>query len=1274
MTTADSVDDMQTFGQRENYGIRRKSDAFNFFDSVEDEDFFEDLEGGSIATRESHCYSVMSFEEHDEERVERERAKTNSRRTASGDEIATVASSTTAGSDTSETGALPADTQPTSLGPTIIATTPEGKKIELHRTDKLTPRQQKLLRLFSTDEDHDQAINTVEHRRSSITAKADQEALVKKKFIFMDDLYIYFFYGSRKIRYDSFRRLLRVSLSYPFVLVFGLLNLDQTAFFQDHFKGWFSFCMMVNAMIYILPVIVIRFILYKHSSQVSTTLWTGCYVALYLLPVIFVCLNKIKLLSVSNKIVDGTFHYLPKYTLRFTCPNVCNVYGIVMEFLILALYTMPAEVLGGRKKGGTVQNLTGIPYEYVFWVFVAGAFLNAGAFVMHPVLRGKYKYRYCENHAFWQVIHFINGPLFITVVTFLFQALSCDYTDPDRPVLIEQNTIVCFEDTKHIYMSIAAMMAIALYLLQATLVPTLTYKETMFNKQLDVLYVPVYVQSHWILKAVYASVYVTCYGYNEVYRVCFLLLIIVLMLMLNLYVQPCSIRSINVMRTASFTSATWSAMCSALYMIFLQDENCASFSFLVLIMVCGWLMIFGGSFLFYRRTQRPIEHEVDHTFLELERQAQSGEVHPRVMEPFIAMTMEIDNSLEMLDECKLTIPQLIWLVDYPNVRIQYQALWAIANLGQHQGCRTLIMSSQSRDTDELGIEVLFRIFMSHKSQPALKMEALAAMINCSVARNVSRRMVFEMGVLKSLVELLWRNTMYTQFVTMLISNLAKDEDTCNSLCEMGAVHALMGLVQSPNFQKQKYACMALANITQYMSDDKKIFSDEFIDRVIKMAVHSDIDIQAEISTLVRNLSFHVPFANQLRQRGAMIAITVLKKSIFPNVRECGELAAQNLMNFAIDDDSRLTTKVSNVNASDGDKGYEGRSSPEELLKLEKQKAILRSFDPLPALVGWDTWGSKLDTVFSPVFAAAPQAIGRHVETIVDQPRKIMLKGEDSQGRALTFRIVHAPSHGWLGMISPDKTVIYTPDDGYSGDDYFSYCARNNYMESNLATVAIKIRDENGLEEEAAKVGSHVEKSGMGAGNLAPALNLIGASVTHTFETVGQRGGKAVGGLVEGGLGFLNTVGTGIGTGLASLMNLQGGKKRKAGGSFDTFDIEGEDIDGDDERRRSKAASQGGGGGKVTFATRVDDVSLETVAEGTSVGHDDADGGKGKGGSKEKSADEDDNNFVPATAQARIEMRNLLRQKSNLTEKQISKRTLGIKNSSSSTKVSEHSNE
>ena len=62
----------------------------------------------------------------------------------------------------------------------------------------------------------------------------------------------------------------------------------------------------------------------------------------------------------------------------------------------------------------------------------------------------------------------------------------------------------------------------------------------------------------------FASVYVTFYGYEERTRIVMLLGVNVLILLLQVYIQPCSIRSINVMRTASFTSSTWAALSSAL--------------------------------------------------------------------------------------------------------------------------------------------------------------------------------------------------------------------------------------------------------------------------------------------------------------------------------------------------------------------------------------------------------------------------------------------------------------------------------------------------------------------------------------------------------------------------------------------------------------------------------------------------------------------------------------------------------------------------------------
>ncbi|GMH94609.1 hypothetical protein TL16_g12954, partial [Triparma laevis f. inornata] len=941
-------------------------------------------------------------------------------------------------------------------------TTSNGVRVSQTKVP-LTMQQKTLLKLFSTD-NRDQAVDD-ETNNEEMTRV---EMTIKNSWLMLHGDHLYIWHGSRKVKTDSFRRFIRVVATFPFVLIFGILNLQETTFFKNHFKGWYTFCIIANLTIYIIPFIIVHLFLKVNTLPMLTTLLTGGYIALYLLPVCCVCFYKIKQLRETNKIVDGTFHYLPKYTLRFTCPNVCNVYGLVMEFVILATYCLPAEVLGGKRKGGTVERLTGIPYEYVFWLVFAASILNAAAFIMHPVLKGRYKYRYAENHAFWQVIHFINGPAYITVVTFLFQALSCDFDAGDEPVLIEQKDIVCFKSPEHRNMAVCAMIGLALYLTQATLVPTLTYKETMFNKQLDVLYVPVYVQGHWILKAIYAAIYVTFYGYSEQLRVILLLLCNVMMLILQVYVQPCSIRSINVMRVASFTSATWAALSSTLYISFAE---CASFGFLLLVMLSGWVMIFGGAFLYFKKTQKPLEHEVDHTFLELERQAQTGEVQPRVMEPFIAMTMEVEHNIQMLEECKLTVPQLIWLVDYPNVRIQYQSLWALSNLATHEECRHEIFVARSRSVErETGVEVMYRLFTSAQSQPALKMEALAAIINCSVSGEVSKFLVSRMHVLKSLVELLWRQTIYTQFVTMAVGNMAKDRNACKELCELGAVHALMGLVHTPNFGKQKYACMALANIAQKMNEEDAgpLMNEHFVDRIIKLAVTNEVDLHEEIATLLRNLSFYPACATLLRDRGAIVAIAVLRKSMFASVRDSGQIAAQNLMGNSAD-----------VNLA------------------QKQAAILDSFEPLEALVTWDTWGSKLDNIFSPVFAAAPQAIGRHVATLIGASRRIMLKGEDSQGRALVFKIVQQPRHGILSNIKSDGSVVYTPEDDFTGDDYFTYVARNNYMESNVAAVAIKIRNNTELQQAAMAVEALLNEKSLDKA-IMPGLTLMGEAFTKQF--------------------------------------------------------------------------------------------------------------------------------------------------------------------------------
>jgi len=315
--------------------------------------------------------------------------------------------------------------------------------------------------------------------------------------------------------------------------------------------------------------------------------------------------------------------------------------------------------------------------------------------------------------------------------------------------------------------------------------------------------------------------------------------------------------------------------------------------------------------------------------------------------------------------------------------------------------------------------------------------------------------------------------------------------------------------------------MALANIAQNI-DPKyagPLMSSDFIDRVIKLAVMKDIELHVEISTLLRNLSFYPQFAELLRDRGAIVAIAYLRKSVFPQVRDSGQIAAQNLMGNSTD-----STRV------------------------DRQAAILASFEPLVALVNWDTWGSKLDSIFSPVFAAAPQAIGRHVVSIIGTERKILLKGEDSQGRQLVFKIRQQPSHGTLSEIRSDGTVTYLPDEGFVGDDYFTYVARNNYMESNVATVAIKIRNDNDIQQAAMAMEALLsEKSITGA--MIPALNVMGETFTKQLALAKERSGAYLFGRSGGSAGGGDVGGEGSwgwGTGVIGRMFRSGTEVEEVG--------------------------------------------------------------------------------------------------------------------------------
>ena len=79
--------------------------------------------------------------------------------------------------------------------------------------------------------------------------------------------------------------------------------------------------------------------------------------------------------------------------------------------------------------------------------------------------------------------------------------------------------------------------------------------------------------------------------------------------------------------------------------------------------------------------------------------SRGGSVHPRVLEPLISLTLRYLHSLIMYASVDTTVTiyvsspheqdweiaekyigQLVWLISYPNIRVQFQSAWGLANL------------------------------------------------------------------------------------------------------------------------------------------------------------------------------------------------------------------------------------------------------------------------------------------------------------------------------------------------------------------------------------------------------------------------------------------------------------------------------------------------------------------------------------------------------------------------------------------------------------------
>jgi hypothetical protein len=248
----------------------------------------------------------------------------------------------------------------------------------------------------------------------------------------------------------------------------------------------------------------------------ETTFAVVAFVSFVLLPVMFKISRQVHEAFSFDRVGLGSFCFRPSYGFRWNRANILTIGGILFEWFQHSLYCLPVDFVprlakrffnfgtssnggdvttasGGGGGGGadahtsmnaaTYEDLVGIPFAYIFWLVFAFVSFNFVMVVLRLTLVGRKQYQFGDCWQLWLLVYYINGPLFVSIVTVLSQGLVCSYERDAPPVLVFSPSTQCWQGG-HRFVAVSAMGALALYLPHATLLPSGTYKETMRNPDL----------------------------------------------------------------------------------------------------------------------------------------------------------------------------------------------------------------------------------------------------------------------------------------------------------------------------------------------------------------------------------------------------------------------------------------------------------------------------------------------------------------------------------------------------------------------------------------------------------------------------------------------------------------------------------------------------------------------------------------------------------------------------------------------------------------------
>jgi hypothetical protein len=222
----------------------------------------------------------------------------------------------------------------------------------------------------------------------------------------------------------------------------------------------------------------------------QTSVCAVAYMSFVLLPVVLKISRQVHEAFSFDRVGLGSFCFRPSYGFRWNRANILTIGGIVFEWFQHSMYCMPFDFIPrlarrhfsigtspGEHKSGAMsyEDLVGTPFALVFWFVLGLVGFNFVMVVLRLTLVGRKQDRFGDCWQLWLVVYYINGPLFVSIVTVLSQGLVCSYERDTPPVLLFSPSTYCWQGG-HNLVAVSAMGALALYLPHATLLPSGTYK------------------------------------------------------------------------------------------------------------------------------------------------------------------------------------------------------------------------------------------------------------------------------------------------------------------------------------------------------------------------------------------------------------------------------------------------------------------------------------------------------------------------------------------------------------------------------------------------------------------------------------------------------------------------------------------------------------------------------------------------------------------------------------------------------------------------------